>query len=71
MDICSVNSEMLLLYQAYLVRHPVDNFATVVGENPSCYGIYHCGLSMDCQLSAGHAVTQTTVTASVLVAAGE
>ncbi len=45
----------------FLKHNPVDNFGTVVGEN--ALEFYHCGLSMDYQLSAGKCL----VTLNVLI----
>ncbi len=52
-------------------RHPVDNFVTVVGENPSCYGILPLswlwavnGLSIVCW--ADRQQVDLTLTANVL-----
>ncbi len=47
---------VLVTCYTLLPPYPVDNSRTVVGEIPDPYAILafmHCGLSMDCQLSAG------------------
>ena len=44
---------MFCIFRCIIFIYPVDNFGTVVGENPTPYGLLTLGLSMDCQMSTG------------------